>query len=130
MDSSLWTVIKNLQMCEQIITLAKNYNGQLSYCEDCRVYHFTFNNIYIEFTKKELQLFKKYVSNIEVEYWETKNKTIIIKRKIPIGTMQENLSMIFNKQELKSLKDLIFQNTIRSNEKISVLDIDYTLLLN
>lgn len=44
--------------------------------------------------------------------------------------MQENLSMIFNKQELKSLKDLIFQNTIRSNEKISVLDIDYTLLLN
>ena len=130
MDSSLWTVIKNLQMCEQIITLAKNYNGQLSYSEDCRVYHFTFNNIYIEFTKKELKLFKKYVSNIEVEYWETKNKTMIIKRKIPIGTMQENLSMIFNKQELKSLKDLIFQNTIRSNEKISVLDIDYTLLLN
>ncbi|MFB1027476.1 MAG: hypothetical protein QMC27_05925 [Flavobacteriaceae bacterium] len=117
-------------MCEQIITLAKNYNGQLPYCEDCRVYHFTFNNIYIEFTKKELKLFKKYVSNIEVEYWETKNKTMIIKRKIPIGTMQENLSMIFNKQELKSLKDLIFQNTIRSNEKISVLDIDYTLLLN
>jgi len=130
MDSSLWTVIKNLQMCEQITTLAKNYNGQLSYCKDCRVYHFTFNNIYIEFTKKELKLFKKYVSNIEVEYWETKNENMIIKRRIPIGTMQENLSMIFNKQELKSLKDLLFQNTKRFNEKISVLDIDYTLLLN
>jgi len=117
-------------MCEQITTLAKNYNSQLSYCKDCRVYHFTFNNIYIEFTKKELKLFKKYVSNIEVEYWETKNENMVIKRKIPIGTMQENLSMIFNKQELKSLKDLIFQNTKRFNEKISVLDIDYTLLLN
>jgi hypothetical protein len=96
-------------MCHQVKTIAKNCNGQLSFCEGCKVYHFMFNNIYIEFTKKELKAFQKHVNDIEVEYWEMKYDRMIIERKIPIGTMQQNLSMMFNRQELDSLKDLIFQ---------------------
>tara|TARA_B100000902_G_C27021891_1_gene770040 strand:+ start:339 stop:692 length:354 start_codon:yes stop_codon:yes gene_type:complete len=117
-------------MCDQIKTLAKNYNGKLSFCENCELYQLIFNNIYIEFSIKEFELFKNFVAPIEVEYWEHKNENLIIKRKISIGTLQENLSLIFCKQELKSLKDLVSRNTKRPYEKISLIDIDYNLLLN
>lgn len=117
-------------MCHQIKIIAKNCNGQLSFCEGCKVYHLTFNNIYIEFIKKELKAFQQYVDSIEVEYWETKYDRMVINRKIPIGTMQQNLSMMFNRQELESLKDLIFWDTKKPNESLTVLDIDYALFLN
>jgi hypothetical protein len=117
-------------MCHQVKTIAKNCNGQLSYCENCKVYHLTFNNIYIEFTKKELMSFQKFVKDIEVEYWETKYDRMVMKRKIPIQTMQQNLSMMFNRQELESLQELILQRTKKPFNNLSVLDIDYTFFLN
>ncbi|GGG39146.1 hypothetical protein GCM10011344_45030 [Dokdonia pacifica] len=117
-------------MCHQVKTIAKNCDGQLSFCENCQVYHLTFNNLYIEFTARELESFKRYVSGIEVEYWEMKYERMVIKRKIPIQTMQQNLSMMFNKQELLSLKDLIMQKTQKPFENLSLLDIDYTFFLN
>lgn len=117
-------------MCHQIKTIAKNCNGQLSFCESCKVYHLTFNNIYIEFTKKQLKIFKKHINNIEIEYWETKHDRVVIDRKIPILTMQQNLTMVFNRQELQSLKDLIFLDTKQPDDYLSILDVDYTLFLN
>jgi hypothetical protein len=44
--------------------------------------------------------------------------------------MQQNLTMMFNKQELQALKDLIFKKTKRAEDSLTVLDIDYTLFLN
>jgi len=40
-------------MCHQVKTIAKNCQGQLSYCETCKIYHLTFNNIYIELSEME-----------------------------------------------------------------------------
>lgn len=117
-------------MCHRVKTIAKNCDGQLSFCTNCQVYHLTFNNIYIEFTPKELVAFRKYVSEIEVDYWEAKYERVVMKRKIPIQTMQQNLSMMFNKQELESLKDLIMQKTQKPFENIALLDIDYIFFLN
>ena len=117
-------------MCHKIKTIAKNCNGQLSFCETCKMYHLTFSNLYIEFTPKELESFKRYVSGIDVEYWEMKYERMVIKRKIPIQTMQQNLSMMFNRQELESLKDLILQKTQKPFENIKLLDIDYIFFLN
>ncbi len=73
-------------MCHQIKTLAKNCNGQLCYCDTCKKYYLTFNNIYLEFTDGELKAFQKYVRGIEIDYWERKYNQMIIKRKIPIHT--------------------------------------------
>ncbi len=117
-------------MCNQIKTLAKNNNGQLSICNECNVYHLTFNNIYFEFSPKEMRLFKKYVTDIEVEYWEAKYDGMPVKRKIPIQTQQTNLVMVFNRQELASLCDLITQSTAKPYDNLSLLEIDYTLYLN
>ncbi|MFT5892447.1 MAG: hypothetical protein ACI9Y7_002557 [Dokdonia sp.] len=117
-------------MCHKVKTIAKNCDGQLSFCTSCKVYHLTFNNLYIEFTPRELHAFRHYVSGIEVEYWEMKYERMVMKRKIPIQTMQQNLSMMFNKQELVSLKELIMQKTQKPFQNLSLLDIDYTFFLN
>jgi len=117
-------------MCHQIKTIAKNCNGQLSFCECCKIYHLTFNNIYIELTKNELKSFQNYVSGIDIEYWECKYELMLIKRKIVINTLQTNLSILFNRSELDSFKELLFQNTKKPNDNLCVLDIDYTLFLN
>ncbi|MFT5252812.1 MAG: hypothetical protein ACI825_000492 [Planctomycetota bacterium] len=117
-------------MCNQVKTISKNCNGQLTFCEDCKVYKLIFNNIFLEFKEKELKSFKSYVATIEIEYWETKYDGIVMKRKIPIGTMQNNLSMVFNKQEIASLKSLLSIAEKKTNLMLSVLDIDYTTFLN
>ena len=44
--------------------------------------------------------------------------------------MQQNLAMVFNQQELESLKDLIFERTKKPNTQITVSEIDYTTFLN
>ncbi len=117
-------------MCHQIKTIAKNCNGQLSYCENCKVYHLTFSNIYIELTQKEMKSFQDYIAGVDIEYWECKYDTMPIKRKIVVNTLQSNLSILFNRSELNSFKELLFQNTKKPNDNLNVLDIDYTLFLN
>tara|TARA_B100000795_G_C22558267_1_gene345268 strand:+ start:310 stop:663 length:354 start_codon:yes stop_codon:yes gene_type:complete len=117
-------------MCHQIKTIAKNCNGQLSFCEECKIYHLTFNNIYLELRKQDMLSFQKYVSEIDVEYWETKYDSMPIKRKVVINTLHSGLSMLFNRSELDSFKDLLSENTKKVNDSLTVLDIDYTLFLN
>jgi hypothetical protein len=132
MGNSLWTAIKkeNKRMCHQIKTIAKNCNGQLSFCKGCNCFHLDFNNITLKLRKKDLKAFKQFLESIEVEYWEAKYERQVMKRKIPIPTAQENLVLMFNKQELESLKDLVFLRTTKYTDPLSVLDIDYTLFLN
>lgn len=117
-------------MCHKIETLAKNCHGDLSFCSSCSVYHLTFGNIYIELTPKEMLGFRNYVTDVDIEYWECKYERMPIKRKIVIKTMQQNLSLMFNRSELASLKNLLVFNTKKPNEALSVLDIDYTLFMN
>lgn len=117
-------------MCHQIKTIAKNCNGQLSFCKGCNSYHLDFNNFSLQLRKKDLKAFKQFLNSIEVEYWESKYECQVMKRKIPIPTAQENLVLMFNKQELESLKDLVFRRTSTFTDGLSVLDIDYTLFLN
>ncbi|NAS30021.1 hypothetical protein GTQ40_03470 [Flavobacteriaceae bacterium R38] len=117
-------------MCHQVYTIAKNFHGELSICKSCNIYHLSFNNLYFEFTIEEMHNFKKYVHDIEVEYWETKYEGTVMKRKIPILTTQQNLLLIFDKQEINALKDLIFEKTVKSFDALSVSDVDYIYFLN
>jgi hypothetical protein len=117
-------------MCHKTITLAKNCDGQLSFCKTCILYHLTFNNIRIEFTKRELQIFIDHVNGIEAAYWESRYERTVVQRKITIQTMQQNLTLVFNKQELMSLKTLLNQTTKKPFEKLNVMDVDYLFFLN
>ncbi len=117
-------------MCHQTHTIAKNCHGQLSYCEGCQMYRLTFNNICIELNEEELDSFQKFLRAIDVDYWETKYERTAMTRKIPIQTVQHNLTIMLNKQELQALKDLVLQNTKKPFSKLSVPDIDYLFFLN
>jgi len=117
-------------MCHNIKTLSQNLNGHFAFCKNCKVYHLYFNNLFFEFTPRELKAFKKFVAEINVDYWESCCQRALLKRRIPIQTMQHNLAMVFNQQELESLKDLIFKKTIKPNEVLKDTEIDYTLFLS
>lgn len=117
-------------MAHKLKTISKNGLGHISYCESCKTYHLNFNNLFLEFSQRELVQFQKYVCSINIDYWESKYECMPIERKIPIQTQQQNLKMIFNKQEIRALKDLLLFNTKKPNEQLSILDIDYTLFMN
>nr|WP_293301466.1 DUF6686 family protein [Allomuricauda sp.] len=117
-------------MCYRTKTLAKNEEGQLLYCNECNCYHLYFNNLYLEFTKREFNAFKRYVSEIDVDLWESCPNRTSLKRRIPIPTLQTNLVLTFCQQELQSLKNLIFEETSKPNTPISAMEIDYIHILN
>ncbi|MDN3664865.1 DUF6686 family protein [Algibacter miyuki] len=119
-------------MCENNIkTLAKVTNGELSVCCECRVYHLEFNNIYLELNENEFEQFKNYLFDIEMDYWEYKYASAKVKRKIPIPSMQQNLVLMFKREEIVELRMLLSSRATHVfNEALTVRDIDYTLILN
>ena len=117
-------------MCKKAKMITINHRGQLSFCEKCKMYHLIFNNLYIDFTPSELISFQNIVEDIDSEYWETKYNETFMRRKIPIQTSQQNLCMIFNRDELDSLKELITYNKKNPYRILSILDIYYNPFLN
>ena len=118
-------------MCKkQIQIISKNANGQLSYCANCKVFDFTFNNILIELTPRELISFQNVIKNIDVDYWESHFNKKYVKRNIPIMTRQKNLILVFSLAELYALKELVLNNNKERNKLISISNIDYDLTAN
>lgn len=117
-------------MCHKLKTIGKVKSGELSLCETCKSYQLQFNNLFFELNAEEFDAFKDYVFNLELDYWEQKYACSKMQRKIPIPSLQKNLLLIFNKQEIKELKTLL---TLKSQPKypnIDVNDIDYTIIIN
>lgn len=117
-------------MCHSLKKLSKANGGELLMCETCNVYHLEFNNVYFEFKEEQFEFFKAYLLSVDCEYWECKYAYTSFKRKIPIPSMQDNLVLMFNRQEIEELKSLLrFQNS-SSMELLNIDDIDYRLILN
>jgi hypothetical protein len=70
------------------------------------------------------------VAQIDIDFWQSRCNNAGLKRRIPIDTMQQNLVMIFNQQELQSLKRLIFLQTKKSYQTLTASEIDHTIILN
>ncbi len=96
-------------MCNKIKIINQTNVGSLSKCS-CGLYVLQFNNVFLEFDKYELLSFKKYISFINTEYWDSQIDlcNCTVSRKIPIMTRQKNLFLIFNKSEFNALKFLLF----------------------
>jgi hypothetical protein len=117
-------------MCHKIKTLAKNKQGHLSYCSSCKVYKLTFNNLQFELFPEQLKRLKSYVNTIEIEYWEVKHEHMVMERKIPLPSTQQNLTMMFDKHEVFLLQSLLNLETVKPMELLTITEIDYTLFLN
>ena len=117
-------------MCNKIKIINQTSVGSLSKCS-CGLYVLQFNNVFLEFDKYELLSFKKYISFINTEYWDSQidscNSTV--SRKIPIITRQKNLFLIFNKSEFNALKYLLFgEDCIELDDLTCKLSKDYLFL--
>ncbi|WP_034058703.1 DUF6686 family protein [Lacinutrix jangbogonensis] len=115
-------------MCHKTKTISQVSNGKLTVCKSCNNYQLEFKNFYFEFDGQQYLQFKKYVLEVEIDYWEHTNACPKIKRKIPIPTLQPNLVLIFNRQEIKALQTLFGKQN--SHTYLQVDDIDYTLIIN
>lgn len=115
-------------MCQSIKTISKGKNGELSLCVNCKIYHLEFNNLYFEFDYRQYIQFKEYLKTIDAQFWEYKYAKSTFKRKIPIPSVQPNLVLMFNRQEIEELKDLFFRR--KGKSLLNVDDIDYQFVLN
>ncbi|MDG3580934.1 hypothetical protein PSF86_00930 [Galbibacter sp. CAA-3] len=107
----------------------RSKNGILIYCKHNRMYQLLFNNLNFNFTEAEFESFHKYIFNLEVAYWEEEYKHSVYDKRIPIPTIQSNLLILLNKQEVEELILLIRLRT-PSYEFIDFKDIDYKLFPN
>ena len=117
-------------MCQNSKIISSVKNGELSICKGCKNYALTYNNIFFQFTGEQLQKFKNYVSQIDVDYWLDHNGCSTQKRKVPIPTSHENLILIFDVYEIKELRILLGIDKNNPMKIVEPADIDYPLILN
>tara|TARA_R110002049_G_scaffold25354_2_gene89155 strand:- start:9966 stop:10319 length:354 start_codon:yes stop_codon:yes gene_type:complete len=117
-------------MCNKTKILSRVKNGELSVCSGCKTYSLTFKNVFFQFDLNELIQFKKYVSNVDIEYWLTYYAKTTHQRKIPIPTFHKDLVLIFDVYEFDELKTLLKIKKSIKKDILSPEDIDYTLILN
>ena len=117
-------------MCHSVQVISKTKSGELSICETCKVYHLEFNNIYLELNTKQFLQLKKYIMSVEIAYWEHKYSCSKMKRKIPLPSLQENLVLMFNRQEVTELKILFSLKNNGYNDILKLQEIDYMLIVN
>jgi hypothetical protein len=116
-------------MCKEIKIISKIKDGEILKCNTCNSFTLTYRNLFFEFSPPEFDNFKKYISKIDVNYWED-NSCIKTKRKVFIPTQQENLILMFHKKEIKDLKILL---NINDSEKFVILNsnqIDFDIVYN
>lgn len=116
-------------MCHNLEIVSKVKSGELCLCKHCNIYHLEFNNIYFEFSFQQFNYFKAYILGVDCQFWEQKYACAKFKRKIPIPSMQDNLVLMFNRQEIEELKTLVSCKK-STNPILNVDDIDYAFILN
>ena len=98
--------------------------GQLSFCNNCKLFYLKFSSVLIELTHKEFKAFHLVVKDIDTNYWDKINKHSNECRIYPISTSQQNLVLIFNKSELQALKELVLITKSENNNYASIFDIN------
>ena len=117
-------------MCKKNIKLlCRTQNGIIRYCYYCKKYNVAFNNIYLELSKKELDNFKSYINMTDVNYWESEYG-LMNNKSIPIPTAQNNLMLVFNRQEFYELKRLLNHDKNFEYKPLSYNDIEGKILSN
>ena len=117
-------------MCQNSKIISSVKNGELAICKGCKNYALTYNNVYFQFDKNQLLQFRKYVANIDVDYWQDYYACTTKKRKIPVTTLHQNLILIFSLEEIEDLKVLLLLKDDNKEEFLNPIEIDYPLILN
>lgn len=100
----------------------------LIFLKGCGNYQLTFNNLNFSLSEDELIAFKKYLKQINIEYWEKEYEHSIYKKKIPIPTLQSNFIILVNRFELYEL--LLLLNIDNTNEILGYKDLKNGIFWN
>lgn len=68
-------------MSYNVIVISKNKYDHVAICNNCKQYHVVFNNLFFVMTLSEFNKFKKYINQIDIDYWEDLYSTQMLKRK-------------------------------------------------
>ncbi len=89
-------------------TINQTENGHVFMCTACNMIHFEYKNININFKdEKEYLHFVNYILKLDGDYWETLNKGIHFRRKIIVPSGFPPINVLFDREELQELKDLL-----------------------
>ncbi len=116
-------------MCKNITSIIKTRAGILYKCNECDLYQLVYKNILLEFTAKEFESFRSYLEFLETKH-NDKGVEYTTNHKIPIPTLQQNLFLIFKKQEFEDLKKLVFGPLKQQYHILKGHEIEYQFLKN
>ena len=110
----------------------KTQNGQVFKCDKCNLIHIEHKNLNFNFTEKQFDDFDEYLSKINGQEWEEKNKNSKFKRKILITIGRQNFRVLLTNDELEELKKLFFikHEKIDVIQNLNILNMNFTLILN
>ncbi|MFS4416744.1 DUF6686 family protein [Maribacter sp. 2307ULW6-5] len=119
-------------MCRNINVLKRTRNGSMAHCGECKMYHLLFGQFALEFTAKELNHFGKFLMQLDADPWEQQHCNCTSPRKIAVATLQQNLQLLLNRNELEELKSLVFfkERPDPDDRPLHPGEIDYTFILN
>ena len=114
-------------MCDFRI-IQKTTNGLLLFCPKGNCFQLSFNNFFFNLSSYELNGFINFIENIDYNYWEQEYRNSVYQKKIPIPTLQSNLMIMLDKNELLELKILL--KIFKENHILNANEINYTMSIN
>jgi hypothetical protein len=115
-------------MCNHFKYLTKSRNGFLVYCTKLKNYQLSYKNLNFNLSPEELKSLFVYLKTIDCDYWEKEYENSIYQKKIPIPTLQTNLMILLERQEVFEL--IVLLDVTISKEYLSISEIDYPIHLN
>ena len=114
-------------MCDFRI-IQKTTNGLLLFCPKGDCFQLSFNNLLFNLNSYELNGFINFIEKIDFNYWENEYENSVYRKKIPIPTMQSNLMILLDYNELLELKILL--KIFKENHILNSNEINYTMSVN
>lgn len=87
--------------------ISRTGNGVITYCEQCKVYHVEFGNLFFRFAEEGFDYFRNYIASLNGKASEKANKHMTSNRKIFIRLPTENIYFCVYQSELEELKSLV-----------------------
>ena len=115
-------------MCK-VNYLKRTKDGILLFCYHSEMYQLLFKNINFNLTLNELECFSKYISTIDEQYWLLEYRNSIYNKHIPIPSLQENLILLLDLNDLFELRELLNYQS-KSIKFLSFREIDYKVMMN
>ena len=108
--------------------IQKTTNGLLLFCPTGKCFQLSFNNLFFNLNSHELNGFIDFIEKIDFKYWEHEYKNSVYQKKIPIPTIQSNLMIMLDRNELLELKILL--KIFKENHILNSDEINYDLNYN